>query len=187
MVLGNGSTVAAKQQGDNRVRIKIRNNGTKKDLWRTITIRKVLFVPDLAANLMSCSALCLSGYNIKFKRNYGRALVDRIYGIQILFREWVYVIHAEPNCLAGNVALAAKTSVESLWHQRLGHADLGSIRNLARPDAVTGLDLRKLPGSPNDCVDCILVKLHKCVIRTKLFVQLVEERSYIPRYPGKSQ
>ena len=103
-----------KRQGDVRVRIKIGNNGTKKDLWRSIKIRKLPFVPELESNLLSCSDLCLSGYDIKFKGNSGRALMDGYLELQCYLEHEVYATHANPDAEAGNVALAAITAVESL-------------------------------------------------------------------------
>lgn len=67
------------------------------------------------------------------------------------------------------LAMAAKTEAEKLWHSRLIHADLESIRQLSGRDLVTGLDLRDAKRSTQDCEGCIKENQYKSVMRSKPF------------------
>ena len=54
----------------------------------------------------------------------------------------------------------------SLWHDRLGHANVDSIKRLMKNDSVVGLNLRKSKQRVV-CTDCIRGKHHKCTMKSK--------------------
>ena len=62
-------------------------------------------------------------------------------------------------------AMSAKVThlnqTERLWHDRLGHAHIESIRILSGTNAVVGLDLQKHLSHSSDCADCAQGKLHE--------------------------
>lgn len=47
--------------------------------------------------------------------------------------------------------MAAMTSAEKLWNERLGHAHNDSIRDLSRKEALKGLTLKGLPLTIEEC------------------------------------
>ena len=72
--VGNGDVVMARKSGDISLRVRLSNRRGADDIVRTIIIRDVLYVPDLAINPISCSQLCQNEYDIKFKGRRGRAM-----------------------------------------------------------------------------------------------------------------
>lgn len=165
--VGNGDVLMARKIGDIRLKVILSDKCGADDIVRTIIIRNVLYVPDLAINLISCSQLCENAYDIKFKGHRGRAMLNGYIEFECRMEDGVYVI----NCAVGNAGSVSAFTVGddplALWHDRLGHANLKSIRELERKDAVIGLDLTLRKKPANDCGDCKQGKQHKSVMKSK--------------------
>ena len=103
-----------------------------KDVQRKLKLRDVLYVPDLTTSLISCSQLCRAGYDIKFKEKRGRVMGKDYIGFECRVDDGVYVIdYTRSSDPLGN-PYTTRASTLSLWHDRLGHAHLESIRELER-------------------------------------------------------
>ena len=165
--VGNGDVLMARKIGNIRLKVILSDKCGADDIVRTIIIRNVLYVPDLAINLISCSQLCENAYDIKFKGHRGRAMLNGYIEFECRMEDGVYVI----NCAVGNAGSVSAFTVRddplALWHDRLGHANLKSIRELERKDAVIGLDLTLRKKPANDCGDCKQGKQHKSVMKSK--------------------
>lgn len=77
IVLGDISSILARQKENITVEVQLWNEPDPEATVRTITIKVVLYVPGLKANLLSCSSFCIAGYDIKLKGNNCRAMPDR--------------------------------------------------------------------------------------------------------------
>ena len=86
---------------------------------------------------------------------------------QCSLRDGVLLIAEARDGSTSKVALVAKTESERLWHNRLAHANLGSIKELAKRNAVMGLDLSLPIRKVNDCEDCMRGKQAKLSLRSK--------------------
>lgn len=65
IVLGNGAVIMARQRGN--LTLKPRDAG--RPSTHTITLKDVLFVPQLHTNLLSCPALCREGYTVNIDQD----------------------------------------------------------------------------------------------------------------------
>ena len=86
---------------------------------------------------------------------------------QCSLRDGVFVIAEARDGSTSEVALVARTESERLWHNRLAHANLGSIKELAKRNAVIGLDLSLPIRKVNDCKDCMRGNQAKLSLRSK--------------------
>ena len=76
--VGNEDVVVARRSGDIKLRVRLSNRRGADGIVRTIIICDVLYVPDLAINLISCSQLCQNEYDIKFNGRRGRAMLNSV-------------------------------------------------------------------------------------------------------------
>ena len=142
-------------RGDIKIPVSLTNGKHTIDVSRTIVIRNVMYVPDLSANLISCSQLCKDGYDIKFKGHRGRALLNGMIEFECIFKDGVYVINCSTHNYQELRAMHVSDATMSLWHDRLGHANMRSIRKLQSTNAVSGLDLSsKMKQNGNHFRDC---------------------------------
>jgi len=102
----------------------------------------VLYVPQLSCNLFSVHAARLKGKVIQFGHsrcwirdnngqlvNKGR-LVDQMYQLDCI-----------PEGPCENASIAKRQNVEAdVWHQRLGHVGVGSMKQMVANQLVDGLD-----------------------------------------------
>lgn len=124
------------------------------DLYdRYVVLDNVLYVPGLHSNLISCSQLCDSGYVLRFGRTTGNGMIDGIMQFQGRLFEGVYriignsVYHGINYSVFVTVSRVNKEDEDDgldkssvrLWHARLGHANMVSIKKLFSSCAVTGL------------------------------------------------
>jgi GAG-pre-integrase domain len=109
-----------------------------------ITITNVYLVDGLNFNLLSVSKLCDNGYHIIFDSNACN-LIDSSTNI-LLYQEkrdksmyYLYLNHFE----FGEICLSFITSDSWLWHRRLGHASMDSIKKMVSLELVRGLPIKK--------------------------------------------
>ena len=165
IILGNGDCVRATHCGTMVFDVSV---GSGSTVTRTVELRNVLFVPELKANLISCSALCRDGYTMTFNRSACVVWNQDCIEMQGVRSGGLYIVSAAPKKPSIKVAMVAN-KMKELWHHRLGHAYIPSIEQLAKKGAVTGLDLSSNIKKPNDCAGCLEGKQHKLVLRRKEF------------------
>ena len=165
IVLGNGSTLVAKRKGDVLVAGTLRPG--RKSAANELMLRNVLYVPELKTNLISCSALCSDGHTVSFGRGGCSVMKDGSLVLQGIRDGGLYKTAStftEMHSSDSYVNLASSVT-EELWHDRLGHAHIESIRRLITSRAAVGLHLHKrgasIPSSP--CESCIAGKTVKRV------------------------
>ena len=110
-----------------------------------LTISNVYLVDGLDYNLLSVSKLCDSGYYAKFDANachLVRSSDDALIysGKRKKNVYYLYFIHFD----SGETCLSAISSGSWLWHRRLGHVSIDTIRKLVKLDLVRGLPTHKL-------------------------------------------
>ncbi|KAJ8456408.1 hypothetical protein ONZ51_g12144 [Trametes cubensis] len=132
---------------------------------RTVTLTNVLHVPRLMTNLVSLGTLQRLGATFKSCGEDGLSVkLDH----RELFRAYLsgmprtlYVIDRVP-ARTGEVACVAGSSGSMrLWHRRLAHLNVESIREMSRKELVTGLDISSPREFDRVCEGCVLGKSHR--------------------------
>lgn len=155
ITVGKGNIVYASQRGILSLRTFVGPDKNRDE--RVLVIQEVLFVPQLHANLLSCSRLCESGYNIKFSKEYCYAEHFGVLHFRATKERGIYHIKTFPVEQGENhrqaymvqddgsrVTKGRRISQHSmqLWHERLGHANTNSIVQLIRSNAVIGVHVK---------------------------------------------
>jgi len=155
--VGNDARIEASHIGTVAIATKVRGEG------RTANLQKVLYVPDIAVNLLSVSSCTMAGNKVTFRGNgvgiYNKQgeMIGSGYksaGLYVLAR----------NLPIGQGFLAQGGGFE-LWHSRFGHLNAQSLSMLKNKEMVQGLegiDLSKV----RDCEVCAMGKM--CKPPTKL-------------------
>lgn len=167
IVIGNGDTLSATHRGTLQLDVRLLGGGPA--VTRTVTLKEVLYVPRLKANLISCSSLCREGYHLTFHRNVCVVWDSEYIEMQGIRSGGVYVVHGKPHKDNSHLAMAASSSMTGLWHDRLGQANIPSIRKLERQGAVLGLKLDGNKKDPHNCTGCATGKFHRLVMKRNLY------------------
>lgn len=154
--LANNHVIIAKGMGTVHVNLMVK--GEK----RNISFQDVLYVPELHGNLLSVNRIVACGYKVLFDES-GCAIQDRNGSIVAAATKErnLYRLSVTPQEVSdrANFAEAHKADM-ALWHQRMGHLGVDSIRKLVTNGMVKDLDLH----DDNDmelCKGCILGKQNR--------------------------
>lgn len=156
IVLGNGATVVSRLKGELVLHTRLQSFD---DRWeRKLVLEDVLFVPGLESNLISVGRLCENGHKITYGGNGFSSVKDGLLRMQGRKIDGLYIVKSCVNGYNHGYAAKAASLPEDLWHERLAHANVESIRKLQHSGAVRGLHLQK-DNKGNACKDCIEGKL----------------------------
>ena len=117
----------------------------------SLTIDDVAHVDNLGFNLLSISQLCRNKYNVLFSENGSKILRDGITIAKGVLKNNVYVMKLDQSS-RDKLCLASLDESSTLWHRRLGHANMRLIQNLSSKDLVR--DLPKLKYDQHFCDAC---------------------------------
>lgn len=109
-----------------------------------VDVQEVLEVPDLAANLLSVSKICSKGFTVKFTAS-GCTVLDE--NGQVFASGTAEGGLYRLNRQVQNAFLSSELEV---WHRRLGHLNVQSLKQLKQ--MVTGFQLNKMENL--NCVAC---------------------------------
>ena len=172
--LGDGNQVNARHSGTLLLRKTVEVSG--EQFKRSLVLQDVLYVPDLHSNLISCSRLCETGYLIHIGIYMCNGVYDGIIQFQRRKSEGVYHIvtccvypwsvsantatsnqRGDPDDKSSNAndAFEDTKSFWKLWHERLGHAHFGSVKQLRSRRAVAGMDTKGAINSKERCDSCM--------------------------------
>ena len=132
------------------------------DGYRSITLHSALHVPKLAANLISLGTLQQQGVGFS---SYQNGIVIKL-GEEELFRASFVdksdtLYHVEVAQMQTESAYVATSGSLRLWHRRLGHISLDTIRRMHRKNMVEGLSINSLHQYDHLCEGCALGKSHR--------------------------
>ena len=109
-----GDDRAIKALGEGKVRLEFHDGSNV----RTMGLHNVLYVPDIAKNLVPVSTMTQKGAEVLFENDNCYVTKDgKTMNIGRLINNNLYVINTEPDC--ANIA-SSKASLE-VWHCRYGH------------------------------------------------------------------
>lgn len=153
---GNGDLVSA--QGIGTINTKSTVNGSLE----THTLHDVLYIPEITRNLFSIGAATGRGAKAEFSKDKLLMKINgkvRAIGKRVADRMYQMDIEVVTNAIEANIVTTEEKSLE-VWHSRLGHASMKTIRKMAKSDAVIGMCCGNLANSnqADYCEACILGK-----------------------------
>ena len=104
----------------------------------SLTIENVAHVDRLGFNLLSISQLCDKKYKVLFDENGSKILKDGITIAKGVRKNNIYVMKIDKT-YNDKLCLTTLDDSSSLWHRRLGHANMRLIQNLSSKELVRNL------------------------------------------------
>lgn len=144
IITANGSNLQVKSIGNAQVKLNS----------ASIKIFDVLHVPSLTANLLSVHKIVEKGNTVTFNAN----------GCTIYNKKNEIVLHTKPvngmykiDASSENCMLTKNEATAMLWHKRLGHLNLQSIKKM-RDGAVNGIKFTDSGAEIEYCETCAVGK-----------------------------
>ncbi|MCH94211.1 gag-pol polyprotein, partial [Trifolium medium] len=124
-------------------------------------LENVLLVKGLTANLISISQLYDQGMKVNFTKSECLVTDDKddllMKGVRSKDNCYLWVPQEEANLAT---CLIAKKDEVKLWHQKVGHLNLRSMKNAISEEAIRGLPKLKIEEG-NICGECQIGKQTK--------------------------
>lgn len=133
-----------------------------EDEWKNGCIQDVLLVPDMKKNLLSEGILTKMGYKIVKENDYVYIEKDNeIHATGIRGHDNLYRMNFLTQIFfqANSVQVNKQMSTIQLWHERLGHVNVGYIKDMINKGLVTGISIDKLENF--FCEPCVYGKQHR--------------------------
>ncbi|UYV74758.1 hypothetical protein LAZ67_12000832 [Cordylochernes scorpioides] len=160
VVVANGNKLQVKGIGQGEIKVI-----TPQGKTDTLLLTKVLYIPELTDNLMSVSAATSNGCKVTFNRDWCTIERDNTALANGILDNGMYRLHLDDNpqtrTFKANVAKQNHCKNKNclmLWHDRLGHRNIESIKKIQNENLARGLSLNNCSHS-TDCVQCIQGKL----------------------------
>lgn len=150
--LADGKKLPAGGSGTGKF-LALNESGEKK----TITLKKVLYVPELASNLLSVGKITDEGFEVLFTQSDCRIMKN---GHTVLFGErrgGLYNLK-QPKYQSLLSMVPHTDCCQHLWHRRLGHRHPDAVKRIVTEDLGDGLKLRDC-GVRSVCTVCCEGKL----------------------------
>ncbi|CAI7771922.1 unnamed protein product [Closterium sp. NIES-53] len=145
---GNRDTLDVTGQGDLRLMV---DGGP-------LTIKNVLVVPELGANLLSVSQFIRKGMRVNIEGTMmALSTADGLHIGTARQAGELFVLDALPSVASAQAATS--TTSLSTWHNRLGHLHLAAIQAMATTGIVDGLEFVRSSGDDEKCVGCLEGKM----------------------------
>jgi len=132
--VGNGSRVEAKFMGSVELKTQVR------DQCKTVVLNNVLFIPELAENLLSVRRAASLGFNFHFGGNSVRVFSPtRELICEGNVRNGLFKLNLVSQ-RDGEQGMLAQRSTANLWHSRYGHLGAQNLKKLQTKEMVKGLE-----------------------------------------------
>ncbi len=139
-----------------RLKLKLPGGNTK-----TGRLSDVLYVPELAYNLLSVPKVTEAGKEVVFDEMQCQISNDQGEVIAVASKTGsLYYLNCEPLSDNPQVNAATSTAKENLWHRRFGHLGEKNLRNLANDGLVIGFDY-DVSKNIDFCEPCVSGKIHR--------------------------
>ncbi len=144
--------------GTGVVKLKLKLPGGETKTGR---LSDVLYVPELAYNLLSVPKVTEVGKEVMFDEMQGQILNEEGELIAVAFKTGsLYYLNCEPLSDNPQVNAATNPAKENLWHRRFGHLGEGNLRTLAKDGLVNGFDY-DVSKNIDFCEPCVSGKIHR--------------------------
>ncbi|CAI5457455.1 unnamed protein product [Closterium sp. Yama58-4] len=148
VMFGNRDTLDVTGQGDLRLMV---DGGP-------LTIKNVLVVPGLGANLLSVSQFTRKGMRVNIE---GTTMVlstaDGVHIGTARQTKGLFMLDALPSVATAQAATS--TTTLKTWHNRFGHLHYDAIQAMATKEIVNGLEFVRSGGDDEKCVGCLEGKM----------------------------
>ena len=162
MEVGDGTPLSVRGKGDVILQVVMPNKCSQK-----LTLRNVLFVPDMNHNLISVSQCTSKNKKVLFYENSCKILSNKnkLVACGSRIGKLYYI-----DCMSLSSASIAKSQPAHLWHRRLGHVCNSSLQKMINQKLVKGLE--NVSSDNNDvCDDCAAGKIHRTPFPTHDYSQ----------------
>lgn len=149
VVVANGETLMAKGKGDVQVKVTSTVGATT-----TLTLKDVLWVPGLCANLLSVRKFTNDGLAVGFDQKcvwLEQAGTKTVIGSA---KSGHYQLFGDAKCMKVDECQNEEKLCVHQWHRRMAHRNLYDIKQMAKQ----GLKIRECKCS-NDCEHCLIGKM----------------------------
>lgn len=151
--VGDGALIDAKGRGD----VEVYTNNSEKVIH---TLKNVLHVPDIQKNLLSISRSTQKGMKVTFEEG-GNSVVfmkDNKITLTGVKHSNLYKLNLRPVKVAeANVAISDSIRV---WHERLGHVNFKTLKQMRDQKTVDDLKFKDTEGDLF-CESCVYAKQHR--------------------------
>ncbi|CAI7884929.1 unnamed protein product [Closterium sp. NIES-53] len=148
VMFGNRDTLDVTGQGDLRLMV---DGGP-------LTIKNVLVVPGLGANLLSVSQFTRKGMRVNIEgTTMALSTADGVHIGTARQAGGLFMLDALPSVATAQAATL--TTTLSTWHNRYGHLNHAAIQAMATKGVVDGLEFLRSSGDDEKCVGCLEGKM----------------------------
>ncbi|UYV61655.1 hypothetical protein LAZ67_1005777 [Cordylochernes scorpioides] len=151
--LGDNSTLLAEGMGDIEIQAYVDGG------WYNTYIRNVLYSPQLKKNLYSLSTSTRRGFNVIIKHDKLQIFMDNdLKAVGVRHDDLYRMLFKVTSSSQGYITSENKLQ---LWHERLAHLPVATLREMATKGLVDGLQPQDLEGEFFFCEGCQLGKAHR--------------------------
>ncbi|UYV84167.1 hypothetical protein LAZ67_X001404 [Cordylochernes scorpioides] len=151
--LGDNSTLLAEGMGDIEIQAYVDGG------WYNTYIRNVLYSPQLKKNLYSLSTSTRRGFNVIIKHDKLQIFMDNdLKAVGVRHDGLCRMLFKVTSSSQGYITSENKLQ---LWHERLAHLPVATLREMATKGLVDGLQPQDLEGEFFFCEGCQLGKAHR--------------------------
>ena len=151
VTVGDGAAIKAVGRGTVMLRMQV--DGAE----HTTTLTSVLHVPEMRCNLFSVGRAMERGYRCEFGEKQCRILTAGGIAVALgALQAGVFRLQCSRDVTASAAVATATPTETELWHQRLGHAPLKTIKMAST--MITGVN--KVDDSYDFCIACAQGKQH---------------------------
>ncbi len=131
--------------------------------YRTIVLKDALYIPNLAANLVSLGTLQRNGAVFESIENGVKVTLggDELFRASFVGISGTLYHISTVQIQSVSAYVAAVSPSLRTWHRRMAHLNLEAIRNMIRKDMVDGLSINGLHEYDHVCEGCVLGKSHR--------------------------
>ncbi|UYV61534.1 hypothetical protein LAZ67_1005199 [Cordylochernes scorpioides] len=151
--LGDNSTLLAEGMGDIEIQAYVDGG------WYNTYIRNVLYSPQLKKNLYSLSTSTRRGFNVIIKHDKLQIFMDNDLKAVGVRHDDLYRMHFKVT--SSSQGYITSENKLQLWHERLAHLPVATLREMATKGLLDGLQPQDLEGEFFFCEGCQLGKAHR--------------------------
>ncbi|KAJ3649380.1 hypothetical protein Zmor_021128 [Zophobas morio] len=157
ITVGNNETIYAEGEGD--VMITSYVNGQVLEQGMS----EVWYVPEIGKNLFSISAASNRGVNALFSKHTLQLFSrGKVVATGQLAKNGLFEMNIRARATAEAMIASASAQNVRVWHERLGHVAFKVVREMAKSDPITGMEVVDSKDSADNedtfCEDCVYGK-----------------------------
>jgi len=107
-------------------------------MFKEISIRDALFVPDLRTNPLSVGKIADKGYSVIFYKRFGKVIDKNKVIVADRIDDLYYLREVNSECNAAAEKVKARCLFES-WHRRMGHLNVRDLADGVRNGNIRGI------------------------------------------------